>query len=161
MSKHKWLIVALVLGGLIATLLLAWPVWQTGTRSDTEAPQAPDFSSTIRVGNPQIVLPERAGDPARVYFDLANVGERTVQLTEVRLAHASATEMQDTQGPAWTPVAALPVDPGATLSFNPDGQFAVISNYDSNVVPGAMIDVTLVFGTSGTVTVPTEVVKAV
>lgn len=160
MSKKRWLVVALILGGLIGTFLLFWPVFQTATESDTEAPIAPDFGSTVRVGSPRIVLPGSEGTAASVYFDVTNVGEETVHLTEVRLAHASTTDIQNRDGPTWTPVANLPIKPGATLSFNPDAEFAVISNYDSNVVPGAMIDVTLVFGTSATVTVPAKVLPA-
>ncbi|MEQ5786836.1 copper chaperone PCu(A)C [Erythrobacter sp. NFXS35] len=161
MSKHKWLIAALIVGGLIATIMLLWPLWQTGTISGTEASQAPDFGSTIRVENPRIMLPERAGDGARIYLDITNVGDQTTVLSEVRLAHASATGIQEIEGPAWMPVANLPIEPGETLSLNPDGEFAVVSNYDSNVVPGAMIDVSLVFGTSATITVPAQVFKAV
>lgn len=140
--------------------MLLWPLWQTATESDTEAPVAPDFGSIVRVENSRIVLPGSDGTAARVYFDVTNVGDQTVQLTEVRLAHASATGMQETGGPAWMPVATLPIEPGETLSLNPDGEFVVVSNYDSNVVPGALIDVTLVFGTSATVTVPTQVFPA-
>lgn len=160
LGKHKLLILAVIVAGLIGTVMLVWPLWQTATESDTEAPVAPDFGSIIRVENPRIVLPASEGTAAMVYFDVTNVGDQTVQLTEVRLAHASATGMQDTDGPAWTPVAALPIDPGETLSLSPDGEFVVMSNYDSNVVPGAVIDVILVFGTSATVTVPTQVFPA-
>ncbi|WP_296716982.1 copper chaperone PCu(A)C [Erythrobacter sp.] len=161
MSKHKWLIAVLIIGGLVGAVMLLWPLWQTATESDTEASQAPDFGSTIRVESPRIMLPERAGGAARVYLDITNIGEQTALLTEVRLAHASATGMQETEGPAWMPVANLAIEPGETLSLHPDGEFAAISNYDSNVVPGAMIDVTLVFGTSAAITVPAQVFKAV
>lgn len=161
MSKHKWLTVAVILAGLVGSIMLLWPAWQSLSEPDKDALQAPDFGSTIRVESPRIMLPERAGDGARVYLDITNVGEQPVVLTEVRLAHAGRTGMQETKGPAWMPVANLPVDPGETLSLDPDGEFAVISNYDSYVVPGAMIDLTLVFGTSATITVPAQVFKAV
>jgi copper(I)-binding protein len=157
LNKHKWLIVVVVLAGLIGTVMLVWPLWQTGTQSDTEAPPAPDFSSTVRVENARIVLPGSDRQAARVFFDLTNIGDKTVQLTQVLLAHGDGTAMQNTQGPAWTPIAALPISPGETLSMNPQGEFVVISDYDSNVVPGAMIDLVLVFGTSASVTVPAQV----
>ncbi|MBI1404346.1 MAG: copper chaperone PCu(A)C [Porphyrobacter sp.] len=157
MDRNKWLIAVVALAGLVALVMLVWPAGQRVSDPATEAAQAPDFGSTIRVSNARIVLPGGDGDRAHVYFDLANTGTQTVQLTQVRLAHGTGTGMAETGGPAWTPVAALPVEAGATLSFQPGGDFAVISDYDSSVVPGAAIDVTLVFGTSGEVSVPATV----
>lgn len=160
MNKHSWLVAVLAAGALIATGLFAWPALQTIGDPDTEASLAPEFGSTIRVDNPQFVLPARADDPARVYFDVTNVGEQTVHLTEVRIARRSEADMQETQGPAWKPVANLPLRSGETLSLDPGGTFAVVSDYDSSVVPGASVNITLVFDTSGSITVPATVTKA-
>lgn len=160
MNRHKWLIAVLVPAVLVASVMFVFPALQTLTESDTEAPIAPEFGSTVRVSNPQFVLPERADDPARVYFDLTNVGQQTVHLTQVRIARANEADIQDTQGPAWKPVANLPLPPGETLSLNPGGTFAVISDYDSSVVPGETVNITLVFDTASRITVPAMVSKA-
>jgi len=160
LSKRGWMLLTVMLGGLIGALALLWPLWQTAAQSDTEAPLAPDFTSTVRLENPRIVLPGSEATAAAVYFDLTNLGKRTVHLTEVRLGRADPAGMQNKRGPAWTPVAALAVHPGETLSFEPGSKFAAVSDYRSDVVPGATVDITLVFGTSAALTVPTEVFPA-
>lgn len=160
MDKHKWLIAVLALSVLAASAMFLFPALQPLWEGDAEAPVAPEFGSTIRVSNPQLVLPARANDPARVYFDLANVGEQTIHLTQVWIGPAKEADIEDTQGPAWKPVANLPLRPGETLSLNPGGTFAVISVYDASVVPGATVNITLVFDTRATITVPATVSKA-
>lgn len=92
-------------------------------------------------------------------FELTNLGEQIVHLTQVHIAR-NETDIQDTRGPAWTPLANLPLQPGETLSFEPGATFAIISNYDSSVVPGATVDITLVFDTPASITVPATVTKA-
>jgi copper(I)-binding protein len=154
------MIAVLVLGVLVASAMFLFPALQPLWESDTEVPVAPEFGSTVRVDNPQFVLPARANDPARVYFNVTNVGQQDIHLTQVRIGAAAEADIEDTQGPAWKPVANLPLQPGETLSLTPGGTFAVISEYDSTVVPGATVNITLVFDTSASITVPATVTKA-
>lgn len=124
---------------------------------DTSAPPAPEFGTVAQVSNARLVLPAVAGEPAAVYLQLTNAGENDLVVSGVGVEHAERAVLDRGGGPAASEAANVNVLPGQSLQFTPEGYHIAAIGYDSTVVPGATVDVTLTFGTAGTVTVPANV----
>ncbi len=157
MTRRKWIG---VIGGIVVVILLVvllFPAVQSMIGRRTEAPNAPNFGSTVRVSHARVVLPPSVPGTAAVYFDLANTGSNTVHLTQVAVEHATSVRMADTRTPNSMSLSNVPVAAGQTLSFAPRSRYVLAANYDPNMVPGAKARVTLTFDTSGTLTVAAAV----
>lgn len=145
MNRKVLITILAIVGGLAAILFLV-PIFQTGTDGDTEAPNALDFGSVVRVSDATFALPPRAGQPAELYFSVTNGGPKSVQLVEVTVAGEKEALMVRTDRPAPQETATVEIAEGETVRFGPDDGLVVFSEYDSDTVPGASVDVMLTFG---------------
>ena len=159
MQRRHWLIVtiAVVLAGLVGTALMIFPAGQLIVGSDTDYPPAPEFDVHVSANDARLVLPPIAGAPATLHFEVTNHGSEMVFLRDVRLDHAETVGIYDTVGPAITPLENVDIPPGETVTFSPENRNLVASSYDSSVVPGATLRMTLVFGNSEELVVPIPV----
>ncbi len=158
MSKHIWKIAVVAVLAIVAVVMFASPF---APDDDTVASNAPEFGSTVKVSDARLVLAPVAGEPARVYFDVTNSGEKGLYITQVTVEHGSDDAMiARIDGPVNDDIANIPVNPGETVSFGPNARQAVLTSYDSSVVPGAKVDMRLTFGTSDSMIVPMEVMAS-
>jgi len=161
MNKRNWIIGVLVVGGILAAILFLYPPAQRVADSDTEQPTAPDFGSqadpAVAIENARLVLPARAGNPATVYFDVRSLGQRNLVIREVNVEHAGRVGLFDAEGPQIGRIENVSIEPGATLRFAPDARHLVASDYDSNVVPGASVEVTVTLANGQTATAQANV----
>ena len=150
----RWFVPLLVILAIVAAVVWFVPLFPD---DETTAPSAPDFGSTVTIENPRLVLPPEAGEPARIYFDISNTGESNVYIAEVAIEHGDETTLARTEGPVADNLANMPINQGQTVVFGPDSDQAILTDYDSSVVPGAEVRMRLTFGNAETVTVPMEV----
>ncbi|MBU1253834.1 MAG: copper chaperone PCu(A)C [Alphaproteobacteria bacterium] len=153
--KHKWKIIALAVAAAIAAVLLFMPPLVPD--GDTEAPPAPEFGSQVRIDEARLVLPTRAGAPARVYFDITNVGEGHIYISEVAVEHGDNATMTSFEGDDPQGLSTVSIERGETVVFGPESERRILTDYDSNIVPGTEIRMRLTFGNAETVTVPMRV----
>lgn len=151
----------LIVLAVIAIGILIWSVAPWAGHSDTEAPPAPHFGSTVSVSNARLIMPAKAGEPAALYFDLSNKGSGGVALRKVAVEHAANASIAHAPQPVDEAAATLNVSPGETVSLGPEGAYVAVSGYDSSVVPGAVVKVQLGFGTSATLDTTAQVQSAV
>jgi copper(I)-binding protein len=156
MSKRHWIAGAVAIAGIGAVGLLFWPTI-VPERSNAHVTHTPSFQSLVAVRDARVALPVEAADPAEVFFTITNRGEdQTLFVTGIELAGASVL-IADPAGPVTTKMGNVAIQPGATVTFSPDGPHGLLPNYNSDVVPGAVLDLKITFGTSGTVSVPADV----
>jgi periplasmic copper chaperone A len=154
MSKRKWIGLGLVVVAALATVLLILPWFADDDRA---ASSAPEFSAVAVIDDARLVLPPVAGGAAAIYFTIANRGLDTLFMTEVSLAEGRGTEFVYTTGATATPLVNVAIHPGETVRLGPGSGHIVLTGYNSNVVPGAAIDMTLTFQNGQTATVPARV----
>lgn len=152
--KRSWIAPILVVVAVVAAVVWFAPLFPD---DDTSAPPAPEFGSAVTVENARLVLPPEAGEPARIYFDISNMGERNVYIAEVAVEHADGVMIANIEGPVAANMANVPVNEGETVVFGPNAEQVILTDYDSNVVPGADVRMRLTFGNSESLTVPMQV----
>jgi copper(I)-binding protein len=157
-SRRRNLQVAvLAVAALVLAGVMLFPPLQASLDSDTDAPTAPDLSSTVVASGARVVLPPVAGGAARIYLTIANTGTNTVHLNRVALEHASAVTVLDTDTPDAMEVTALPIEPGAKVELAPGGRFALAARYGEDLVPGRSVELALTFGSGPALTLPATV----
>lgn len=161
-SKRIWLqaILAVILG--VGVVLIVYPLVQTRTMQDGPGPNTlPDVPTRLDIVNPRLLLPADAGAPAHIYLTVNNNSQDSVQITEVAIEHADDTILADPSTPAVARVSSIDIGPGAQERFLPGSEFAMLTDYDSWVVPGADIDLRLTLADGSTIRMPIEVESAV
>lgn len=155
MRKHTVVVAVVAVLAVIGALLFFVPY---GQDDDTSYSNAPDIASRASVENARLVLPLDAGEPARVYFDVTNrAADFTLFVTDVAVEDSLGSMIASPQGPVTTKQAKVPVSPGETVRFGAEDMPVVLTNYNSDVVPGAQVRMRLTFGDADTLTVPMTV----
>jgi copper(I)-binding protein len=75
----------------------------------------------------------------------------------VEFANGHGTHLANTGGVANTPLANQAIHPDETVRLGPGMGHVVLTGYNSNVVPGALAEMTLTFQNGQTVKVPATV----
>jgi copper(I)-binding protein len=130
---------------------------------DQPAEQAgdPDAPEGITVSNARMLLPPVAGNPAAVYFDIANSSDREVMVRAVNVQGAGMAMLHTTA--TWNlqtdmqEVVQQPVPAGETVSFEPGGLHVMASGLADTATPGSTAEVTLTFVGGDKVSFPAEV----
>lgn len=154
MSKRSWIGIGLAVVAIAAVVLLILPWF---ANDDLEAPVAPRFSAVAVIDDARVVLPPVAGGAAAIYFTISNRGKDTLFITKVEFANGSGTALAETGGVEPTRLSNQPIDPGETVRLEPGTGHVVLTDYDSNVVPGAVSEMTLTFQNGQTVKIPAKV----
>jgi len=130
---------------------------------DQAAEQAgdPDAPEGITVSNARLMLPPVSGNPAAVYFDIANSSDRDVMIRAVHVEGAGMAMLHTTA--TWNlqtdmqEVFQQPVPKGETVSFAPGGLHVMASDLANSITAGSTAEVTLTFVGGDKVSFPAEV----
>ena len=107
-----------------------------------EAQTAPGMPAGIAVTNARLMLPAVAGNPAALYFDVANSGAENRVIRAVSIAGATSAEMhtKDMQM-----VLQIAVPQGGSSKFEPGQQHVMAMNLADTVTAGSKAEVTVTF----------------
>lgn len=121
-------------------------------------PEAPDG---IAVDHARLMLPAVPGNPAAVYFDIANKGEKDMMILSVAVQGAGSSmmhQMNTANGrTSMDEVLQIAVPAGETLSFEPGGLHVMAMDLADTVAAGGESEVTLTFAGGDKVSFPAEV----
>ena len=134
-----------------AVLLAAAPIALTACSETADAPAAPADGNNIagvEVTDARLVLPPVSGNPAAIYFTLANRGERSVTIRNAEVAGAARAEMHETimQGDKMVMGEGHPftLQAGESIEFAPGGRHVMVFDLDEAIAAGTATEVTLV-----------------
>ncbi|QZD88281.1 copper chaperone PCu(A)C [Qipengyuania psychrotolerans] len=127
-----------------------------------ETPSAATDAAGLSIANARMVLPAVEGNPAAIYFDLTNDGERGVAVRKVEVDGAGKTEVHATT--EWDGKMEMgetgpqAVQAGDTLKFEPGGLHIMVFDLSPDLVAGSETAMTLTVagGKSATFTVPIQ-----
>lgn len=115
----------------------------------------------LEVSNARLVLPPVGGNPAAVYFDLANVGDRGIAIRNADVEKAGSAQMHGSMEMSGEmtmgETGPQSVQPGNKLIFEPGGLHVMVYDLDPGVSAGGSVDVTLIAAGGKTLTFPAEV----
>jgi periplasmic copper chaperone A len=109
------------------------------------ASAVPDARPGIAVSGVRIALPPVAGNPAALYFSLANAASAPARLVAVDVAGADKAEMHQTAGGAMKSLPSVDLAPGASVSFAPGGKHVMVYGLAKATKPGDALEVRLTF----------------
>ena len=119
--------------------------------AEDAGPKAPDG---IAVSGGRMMLPAVKGNPAAVYFEVANTGTDNKMIRAASVEGAKSTmlhtgDMQETLQ--------VMVGPGETVKFETGGLHAMAMDVADTLVPGGTTQVTLTFVGGAKVSFPAEI----
>lgn len=155
MNRRTWIGIVIAIVAVVAGWMLLQPMGQQDDGA-YPAPEA-DFGSVVTVSDARITLPARAGNPAAVHLEITNRGNSNLYLSEILVEHGGRAQLTDISRQTPKPSDNVEIAPGQTLRFGREGDQAILTNYDENVVPGAELTVELVFGNGESLSVPATV----
>jgi len=150
-----------VLAAAVLAAMALLPAACSGGDEPAQQSGDPDAPEGIAVIDARLLLPPVSGNPAAIYFDIANTSGRDVMIRAVNvqgagtaLLHTTATwnlqtDMQE--------VFQQPVVAGETVSFEPGGLHVMASELADTLVPGSTTEVTLTFVGGDKISFPAEV----
>ena len=111
------------------------------------APAAEDNPTGLVVTNARLLLPPVAGNPAAVYFDLANEGKRTIAVRRADIADAKTASMHDmmeyNRAMTMADIGPVTVPAGETVKFAPGGKHVMVFDLSPELKAGATTELTL------------------
>lgn len=111
------------------------------------APADEENPTGLVVSNARLILPPVAGNPAAVYFDLTNDGERAVAVRRADVADAKSAEMHDMmeydREMTMAAMGPLTVPQGETIKFEPGGKHVMAFELSPELKAGATTELTL------------------
>ncbi len=123
-----------------------------GPSAEASAPaaaSAPDAKPGLALSGGRLVLPAVKGNPAAVYFTLANGADKPATLAAVDVAGAGMAMLHETMqmdGHATMQEVKDPVVPaGGTLVFAPGGKHVMVDGIPADWKAGGKAELTLVF----------------
>lgn len=152
---------------LIAAALLAAGTLSLAACSGEPAAEADNADSNptgLEVANARLILPAVAGNPAAVYFDLTNAGERSVAVRAADIADAKSTEMHDmmeyNRVMTMAAMGPLTVPKGETIKFAPGGKHVMAFELSPDMKAGAKTELTLTIAGGDKASFPVKVEAA-
>jgi periplasmic copper chaperone A len=128
------------------------------------APVEEENPTGLAVSNARLILPAVAGNPAAVYFDLTNEGERAVAVRRADIADAKSAEMHDmmeyNREMTMAAMGPLTVPQGQTIKFEPGGKHVMAFELSPELRAGASTELTLTIAGGDKASFPVEVVAA-
>ena len=138
-----------VFGALVATGLAIGLVSCGGETEAPEAEVAGDCPPGINVTDGWLALPAVSGNPAAVYFTLANETDGQVTIRTVDVLGADSALLHETA--TWSnevdmqELFTLPAMAGETLEFEPGGKHVMAFDMGEGIEPGGETETTLTF----------------
>lgn len=129
--------------------------------SSEQTQAAPDGPAGIAVSQGRLVLPPVKGNPAAVYFEIANNGEADTQIVGVAVDGAQSAMLHETvQSDGISSMHhrdAVPLTKGSTVPFAPGGYHVMAMNLSDDLQAGGSTEVTLTFANGDKVSFPVEI----
>lgn len=130
----------------------------------TEAAPTAAVDAGIAVTDGRMVLNAVSGNPAAIYFTLANTSDRVITLRGAAVANAQSAELHSYQ--EWGgqmvmgEMAPLSVKPGESVTFQPGGRHVMVMGVSPQLQAGGTTDVTLTLLGGATHSFPVNIVAA-
>jgi copper(I)-binding protein len=121
----------------------------------------PDAPEGITVSDARLMLAPVSGNPAALYFEIANNSGREVMIRSASVEGAGMAMLHQTA--TWNlktdmqEVFQQPVPAGETVSFEPGGLHVMVSDLAETITPRSSAEVTLTFVGGDKVSFPAEV----
>lgn len=147
-----------------AALTLALAACSGAPSDETTGSDANPTGLTIT--NARLILPPVAGNPAAVYFDLANEGKKNVAVRRADIADAKAAQMHDMMEYNFKMTMAemppLMLKPGDRVRFEPGGKHVMAMELSPELKAGGRTELTLTIagGDKVSAEVPVETANA-
>ena len=125
--------------------------------SPEQAEAGPAAPEGISVSNARLMLPAVAGNPAAVYFDVANAGTTGRMIRAASVAGAGSSVMHTTVDGAMQETLQVMVAPGETATFAPGGAHVMAMDLADTIAAGGQAEVTLTFVGGDKVSFPADV----
>lgn len=148
-----------------ALALVCAPLALAACSQETEtAPEAEANPTGLVVSNARLVLPPVAGNPAAVYFDLRNQGERAVAVRRADIADAKSAAMHDmmeyNREMTMADMGPVTIRQGETLKFGPGGKHVMAFELSPELKPGGKTELTLTIAGGDKISTEIPVVAA-
>jgi len=130
-----------------AALALAAAAIGPAACSEAEAPvdAGPEAPEGIAVSNARLMLPAVAGNPAAVYFDVANSGASDRMIRAASVQGAGGAMMHVTEPTGMQETLQIMVKAGETVKFEPGGNHVMAMDLADTVAAGGQTEVTVTF----------------
>lgn len=134
--------------------------------SQDAAPAAGDNPTGLTVTNARLILPPVSGNPAAVYFDLRNEGDRAVAVRRADVADAKSTSMHGmmkyNREMTMTDLGPFTVAKGETVAFAPGGKHVMAFELSPELKAGGKTELTLTIagGDKASFPLPVEAANA-
>ena len=146
---------------VLAFLLLAAVPLAACSSGEEPAQEAEVGALPLEVTNARLVLPPVSGNPAAVYFDVANPGERNIAIRAVSVEGAQNAELHGSMEMdgkmMMDSVGQVLVEAGSTTSLESGGYHVMAFDVDPSLAAGAATMMTLTIVGGDTMTVPVEI----
>lgn len=135
---------------------------ETGGEAEQAATADPEAPEGIAVSDARMMLPAVPGNPAAIYFTIANTSDRPIAISGVSVQGADSAMLHTTTvGPQGTStmgeMAQQAVPAGETVRFEPGGRHVMAGGLADTVRPGGVVEVTLTFTGGDKVSFPAAV----
>lgn len=157
MSSRKVLAAVLAVVAVVLGIAVIAPGLGLLGGEDQVANDAPSPVDTVRIDGGRLIMPAAAGNPAALYFDATNTGEAHAHLTAVALQSGARGDFRELREAAEKPQANVEIAPGETVRLGPGGIYAAITDFGSDVVPGATVNAEVTLSDGSKVTFPARV----
>lgn len=148
------LLLAPALLGLAALGLAGCQQQPAGSADATAAPEA---KPGLTVTDGRLILPVVKGNPAGIYFTVANAGAKAWMLAAVSIDGAGKAEMHETQGGKMSAVPQVEVPAGGTVKFEPGALHVMAFELDDKLVAGGTAEMTLTFADGDKISAPLKI----
>jgi copper(I)-binding protein len=122
---------------------------------------APDAPDGISVTNARLMLPAVAGNPAAVYFNVANDSGENRMIRAVSVAGAASAVLHQmgtwNNEPSMDEIFQVDVPANGELAFEPGGLHVMANELGDTVTAGSTAEVTLTFVGGDKISFPAEV----
>ncbi len=141
----------------LALTALAGCQQQADRKADAQVSTAPDAKPGATLTDGRLVLPAVKGNPAAVYFTLANAGPKAVSIAAIAVQGGGKAEMHQTMGGTMTAIDQADVQPASTLKFEPGGFHVMVFDLDPKLSAGGTTELTLTFAGGDKLSAPIRI----
>jgi copper(I)-binding protein len=160
MKAVRFAVVALTIAGAG----LAGCNKQPSEPAATPTAAAPDAPAGLAVTNGRLVLPAVSGNPAAVYFDIANTGVADTAIAGVSVEGAKSAMLHTTTQSggmsSMKEMSSVSVRKGQTVQFAPGGNHVMAMGLDASLKAGGTTEVTLTFASGDKASFPAAIEPA-
>lgn len=134
------------------------------SQSDQETTAVDEIPTGLTVSNARLLLPPVAGNPAAVYFELKNEGERAVAVRRADIADAKSASMHDmmeyNREMTMADMGPMTIKQGETIKFEPGGKHVMVFGLSPELKAGGRTEMTLTIAGGDKVSVEVPVQPA-